>query len=66
MFREKIQYNSIFDFLHPDRLTTDRATPQKIWDVTREVYIEMGMTKYLDSLKQSLIDAGKNLNWGEW
>lgn len=66
LFREKIQYNSVFDFLHPERLTTSRATTQQIWDATREVYTEMGMTKYLDSLKKSLIDNGKNLNWGEW
>ncbi len=66
LFRDKIKYNSAFDFLHPERLTTSRSTDQQIWDATREVYTEMGMTQYLNPLKDSLITAGKNLNWGEW
>ena len=38
---------------------------QKIWDKTKEVYTEMGMTEYLEPLKQMLIDAGKTgIDWG--
>lgn len=66
LFRDKIKYNSAFDFLHPERLTTSRATDQQIWDATREVYTETGMTQYLNPLKESIITAGKNLDWGEW
>ena len=62
LFRKKIGY--ALDLSKPYRTTNVDA--QKIWDATVEVYTEMGMTQYLNPLKESLITAGKNLNWGEW
>ncbi len=54
LFREKIKYNSFWDFLHPDRLTTSRATPQQIWEAIKEVYEDCGMEQYLDIIKEQI------------
>jgi len=56
LMREKMPYGKSY-------------TQQQIWERTRDVYKELGMTEYLDVLKQSLIDSGaaKNItNWGKW
>ena len=44
-------------------LRTDTATPQQIWDATKKVYQELGMSEYIDLLKKQLIEAGHNLDW---
>lgn len=65
LMREKIGY--ALDWSKDVRTTN--ATVQDIWNATRETYTELRMTKYLDALKQSIIDAGKSsqiTDWGEW
>jgi hypothetical protein len=56
--RELMPYNTTF------KKYTYSA--QDVWDNTVKVYKELGMTEYLNPLKQQLIDAGKNLKWGSW
>lgn len=48
--REQIQYDTRF------RRGTSAATPQEIWNATVKVYKQLGLTQYLDPLKQQLID----------
>lgn len=67
LMRAKIPYNSIWK--RSDDLMTRTATPQQIWDATRDVYKELGLTQYLDPLKQQLINAGTAKyikDWGKW
>lgn len=65
LMREGIPYNSLF----AKGRTTSSASVQEIWESTRDVYKELGLTQYLDPLKQQLIDAGKAkyiTDWGKW
>jgi len=62
--RMYIPYDSIWK--RADDLMTSTATPQQIWDATRKTYIELGLTEYLNPLKQQFIDTGHKLNWGAW
>jgi len=61
MFRERIGYDFIDVFKNERR--TSNATPQEIWKVTREIYMELGMEQYLAPLQQQLINSGANIKF---
>lgn len=56
--RKKIGYNFIDRF--KDAPTTSEATAQQVWNATKEVYTQFGMTKYLEVMKKQIQTAAKN------
>ncbi len=67
--RKAIPYSARKDVLQEGTLSTRTASLQQIWEATRDIYLELGMSEYLQPLKEMIEDAGKAgdiTDWGTW